>query len=304
MNILVIGGAGFIGSHLVDRLIEDGHKVVVFDNFSTGKLNNLNPMCELIYGDITNKYIIKKATRNIDVVFHLAATWLLNCQEHPNFAFENNVIGTKNVLEACICRNIKRLIFSSSASVYGDAIEEPMTENHPYNNLTIYGATKIANEHLIKAYSHKYNLKSVCLRYFNVYGPRQTLNGAYTSVIPKMIVGVKTGEITVIGSGEQSYDFIYVKDVADANICAMKSKGIFGFYNVCTGVKTSINELTKKIVIATGTKPIIKYVPTIHNLVTNRIGSTELAEDELGFKYSVDLNDGLREFVKEIRYGV
>jgi UDP-glucose 4-epimerase len=237
--------------------------------------------------------------KNIDGVFHFAALWLLQCHEFPRSAFDVNIRGTFNVIEACIKNNIKRLVYSSSASVYGDAIEEPMTEDHPYNNTNFYGATKIASEHLCRAYHHRYGLPYVGLRYMNVYGPRQDYKGAYIAVIMKILDKLDQGLSPVVyGDGSQAYDFIYVGDCAKANVRAMKAETLDSFYNVGRGIKTTIKELANKIVEVTGSKLKIQYEPGGTTFVKNRVGCPKKAEKEIGFKAEVELDEGLKKLIE------
>jgi UDP-glucose 4-epimerase len=194
----VIGGAGLIGSHIVEQLIEtDAAEIMVYDNFFRGCQENLRGALKdsrvSLYphgGDILHSDILERAMEGMDGVFHLAALWLLQCHEYPRAAFDVNIRGTFNAIEAAIKQKVKRVVYSSSASVYGDAIELPMTEDHPYNNYTFYGATKIAGEQMFKALGHRYHLNWVGLRYMNVYGPRQDYKGAYTAVMMKILAGV------------------------------------------------------------------------------------------------------------------
>ncbi len=196
-KVLIIGGAGFIGSHLVSELLkEDVKEVVIYDNFTRGKMENIekslkDPRCYIyqLGGDIRDVDILNKAMKEIDYVFHLAAMWLLHCKDFPRTAFHVNIEGTFNVLEACVENNIKKLIYSSSASVYGNAVEIPMTEDHPLNNKNFYGATKISGEAMCTAYNDRYGLEVISLRYMNVYGPGQDQHAAYTGVIPVMLRG-------------------------------------------------------------------------------------------------------------------
>ena len=306
-RILVIGGAGLIGSHVVEELLgEDVKEVVVYDNFCRGTTGNLeqslrDPRCRIfeIGGDILQTDILNTAMRDADGVIHLAALWLLQCHEFPKAAFDVNIHGTFNVLEACVANNIRRLIYSSSASVYGDAVEEPMGEDHPYNNWTFYGATKIAGEHMLKAYHKRYGLKGVGLRYMNVYGPRQDYKGTYIAVMMKILDNIDQGLSPVVyGDGSQAYDFIYVSDTARANVCALKSDGPFGFYNIGRGIKTPIKELTKIILKITGSDLPIQYEPAGQTFVTNRVGDPTAAEKDLGFKWKIDLEDGLRRLIE------
>jgi len=306
-RILVIGGAGLIGSHVVEELFkEDVKEVIVYDNFCRGTHENLqealrDPRCRIyeIGGDILQTDILNAAMEGVDGVIHLAALWLLQCHEYPRAAFDVNIRGTFNVLEACVNHNVERLIYSSSASVYGDAVEEPMTEEHPYNNWTFYGATKIAGEHMFKAYHKRYGLKGLGLRYMNVYGPRQDYKGTYIAVMMKMLDNLDRGLSPVIfGDGTQSYDFIYVGDAARANVCALKSDVPFGFYNVGRGIKTSIRELAELILRITDSNLPIRFEPDSQTFVTNRVGDPVAAERDLGFKWSVDLEDGLRRLIE------
>ncbi|MDQ6757102.1 MAG: NAD-dependent epimerase/dehydratase family protein, partial [Bacteroidota bacterium] len=208
-----------------------------------------------------------------------------------------------NVLEACVKNNIKKLVWSSSASVYGDAVELPMTESHPFNNRNFYGATKIAGEAMATAFNDKYGLQVIGLRYMNVYGPHQDQTAAYTGVIPIMLNKIDANEAPVInGDGSQAYDFIYVEDVAECNIKAMKSDIPFGFYNVGTGVQTSIKELCDTILELRKSDLKVTYKPYSSDdaraLVQNRIGSTEKAKKELDFMFSYSLKDGLNKLIE------
>jgi UDP-glucose 4-epimerase len=306
-RLVVIGGAGLIGSHVVDALTrEDVGEIVVFDNFSRGTAVNLEEALRddrvgvfELGGDILRTDILDAALKGADGVFHLAALWLLHCHEYPESAFDVNVRGTFNVLQACVANRVGRLVYSSSASVYGDAIEEPMTEDHPFNNENFYGATKIAGEAMARAYFHRYELPFVGLRYMNVYGPRQDYKGAYIAVIMKMLDSIDRGEpLVVYGDGSQAYDFVYVGECADANVAAMKADTADRFYNVGTGIRTTIKELAETLLQITGSDVGIRYEPEGQTFVRNRIGSTEQAEGEIGFRATTDLEDGLRALVE------
>ena len=310
-NILVIGGAGFIGSHVVKELLKEPVKeVIIYDNFTRGKMENIkeslnDKRCSIFPygGDIRDIDVLDKAMEGVDYVFHLAAMWLLHCKDFPRTAFEVNIYGTFNVLEACVKHGVKKLIYSSSASVYGDAIESPMTEDHPFNNKNFYGATKISGEAMCTAFNDRYGLSVIGLRYANVYGPHQDQKAVYTGVIPIMLNKIDAKEpITINGDGSQAYDFIYVEDVARANICALKSDKDFGFYNVGTGVQTSIKELVNTILRLTNANNKITYVPyapdDARQFVKNRILSTEKAEKEIGFKYKYSLEQGLKKLIE------
>ncbi len=305
-KILVIGGAGLIGSHVVEELLkEEVGEVLIYDNFSRGTHKNLegalkDPRCRVfeVGGDILQTDILAAAMKNVDGVIHLAALWLLQCHEYPRAAFDVNIRGTFNVLEACVANNIKRIVYSSSASVYGDAVTDLMTEDHPYNNWTFYGATKIACEHMFKSYHRRYGLNGVALRYMNVYGPRQDYKGTYIAVMMKILDNLDNGLPPVVyGDGSQSYDFIYVGDVGRANVCALKSDVPFGFYNVGRGIKTSIRELTEMIMNISGSPLSIRYEPAGMTFVTNRVGDPAAAARDLGFRWSVDLEEGLSRLI-------
>jgi UDP-glucose 4-epimerase len=311
-RILVIGGAGFIGSHTVDLLVkEDVKEIIIYDNFTRGKHGNLESALKdprvKIYehgGDILHGDILDKAMKGIDGVFHFAALWLLHCHEYPRSAFEVNIAGTYSVLEAIINNGVKRLVYSSSASVYGDALEEPMTEEHPFNNENFYGATKIAGEHMCRSLYHRYKDTSqafdyVGLRYMNVYGARQDYKGAYIAVIMKMLDRIDQGlPPLVYGDGTQSYDFIYVSECGNANICAMKSITTDSFYNVGSGTKTSVKELAEMLIKLSGSDLEVQYEPAGTTFVKNRVGSTEKAKREIGFETSVTLEDGLKKVIQ------
>jgi UDP-glucose 4-epimerase len=235
---------------------------------------------------------------SVDYVFHLAALWLLQCVDYPRAAFEVNIGGTFNVIEACVKNKVKKLIFSSSASVYGNALYVPMTEEHPFNNRTFYGATKIAGEQMCRAFNERYGLDYVGLRYMNVYGPRADYKSVYTMVIMKILDRIDEGKPPIIyGDGSQSYDFIYVKDAARANICALESERTDEFYNIGSGVRTTIKELCELLLELTDADLEIQYEPQGRTFVTHRVGSTEKAEKELGFRATVTLRDGLKELI-------
>jgi UDP-glucose 4-epimerase len=311
-RFLVIGGAGLIGSHTVDALLkEDVAEIRIFDNLTRGSEENIanalrDPRVKLfeLGGDILHRDILNAAMKGIDGVFHFAALWLLHCWDFPRSAFEVNIGGTFNVLEACIANGVKRLVYSSSASVYGDAVQEPMTEDHPYANNNFYGATKIAGEHMCRSLYHRYKdtpqrFEYVGLRYMNVYGPRQDYKGAYIVVIMKMLDRIDNGQPPILyGDGSQAYDFVYVGDCAQANVCAMKADAVDAFYNVGTGVKTSVKQMAELVLDMTGSKLELQYEPGGLTFVKNRVGSTAKAEKEIGFKALVTPREGLRELIE------
>jgi UDP-glucose 4-epimerase len=306
-KLVVVGGAGLIGSHTVDELLkEDVKEIIVYDNFVRGTHGNIenalrDPRVRIfeIGGDICQTDILNEAFKGADGVFHFAALWLLQCHDFPRSAFNVNIEGTFNILDTCVNQGVKRLVYSSSASVYGDAVCEPMDENHPFNNTNFYGATKIAGEAMARAYHHRYKLPYVGLRYMNVYGPRQDYRGAYIAVIMKMLDNLDKGIApTLYGDGSQAYDFVYVGDCAKANVCAMKSDTVDQFYNVGTGVRTSIKELAEMILKITSSDLDVQYEPAGLTFVKNRIGCPKKAATEIGFKYYVDLENGLKQLIE------
>lgn len=305
-RLLVIGGAGFIGSHLLDHLVcEDVAEISVYDDFTRGTRPNIaaalrDPRVRIfeLGGSILHTDILNAAMKGVDCVFHLAALWLLHCNDFPRSAFEVNVAGTFNVLEACIANKVQRLIYSSSASVYGDALQVPMTEDHAFNNRTFYGATKIAGEQMARAFHQRFGLDYVGLRYMNIYGPRQDMKSVYTSVIMKVLDRIEEGKAPIVyGDGSQTYDFLYVEDAARANIAAAKATATDRCYNIGRGEGTSVKSLVEMLLAATGSPLKIQYEPAGQTFVTQRVGSTDAARRDLGFEATTDLAEGIRRII-------
>jgi len=304
---MVIGGAGLIGSHVVDELLKtDVGEIVVFDNFFRGTMDNLK---EALLdsrvsisphgGDILQRDVLERAMEGCDGVFHLAALWILQCHEYPDTAFDVNIRGTHNVAMAAIKTGVKRVVYSSSASVYGDALEIPMTEDHAYNNFTFYGASKIAGEHIFKSLGSRYELDWVGLRYMNVYGPRQDYKGAYIAVMHKILDRIEQSEPPLVfGDGSQKYDFVHVTDVARSNVLAMQADATGENYNVGRGIGTSIKELTELLLELTDSDQEIQYEPEGLTFVTNRIGCPKKATADLGFEWTIDLEEGMRSLIE------
>jgi len=309
-RVLVIGGAGFIGNFVIRELLKTQvAEVVIYDNFARGKTDNIqdcleDPRCTVFPygGDVREIDILDKAVEGKDYVFHLAAMWLLHCKDFPRTAFDVNIAGTFNVLEACVKHNIKKLIYSSSASVYGDALEVPMTEDHPFNNKNFYGSTKIAGEAMCTAFNDRYGLEIIGLRYMNVYGPGQDQHAVYSGVVPIMLNKIAANEAPQInGDGSQAYDFIYVEDIARANISALESDTKLGYYNVGTEIQTSIKQLCDTILSLKSSDLKVIYRPysedDARQFVQNRIGSRQKAEDEIDFLYKFSLEQGLQKLI-------
>lgn len=309
-KVLVIGGAGFIGGFVVSELLKHSvAQLVIFDNFARGKHENIqesleDPRCTVFPygGDIRETDVLDKAMEGVDYVFHLSAMWLLHCKDFPRTAFDVNIAGTFNVLEACVKHKVKKLVYSSSASVYGDAAEVPMTEAHPFHNRNFYGATKIAGEAMCTAFNDRYGLEVIGLRYMNVYGPGQDQHAVYSGVVPIMLNKIEAGEAPQInGDGSQAYDFVYVEDVARSNICALESEQKFGFYNVGTQVQTTIRELCDVILKLKNSDLKVNYVPyaldDARQLVQNRIGSAIKAREEIQFQYDISVEEGLLKLI-------
>jgi UDP-glucose 4-epimerase len=309
-KILVIGGSGFIGAYVVEELLKyPVNKVVIYDNFARGKMDNIKHLLEdervSIFpygGDVREVDILNKAMEGMDYVFHLAAMWLLHCKDFPRTAFDVNITGTFNVLDACVKNNIKKLIYSSSASVYGDAVQVPMTEEHPFNNKNFYGSSKIAGEAMCTAFNDRYGLKVIGLRYMNVYGPGQDQHAVYSGVVPIMLNKIEANEApTINGDGSQAYDFIYVEDVARANISALVSDTSYGMYNVGTEVQTTIKTLCDTILKLKSSNLQVTYKPygadDARQLVQNRIGSAKKANQEIDFYFKYSLEQGLQKLI-------
>jgi UDP-glucose 4-epimerase len=304
-HVLVIGGAGFIGSHVVDQLLDESvARITILDNLVRGTPENLeaalrDDRVRMVEGSVLDRDLLRDLMRDADLVVHLAALWLYECVHEPRAALEHNVIGTFNVVEAAQEAGVERIVYSSSASVYGNARETPMTEDHPFDNRSMYGATKIAGEQILRAFHDQHGLDYVGLRYMNVYGPRMDDRGAYVSVIVKVLDRIESGERPVIhGDGSQTFDFVHVSDVARANVLALRSDATDANYNVGTGIGTTIAELVGALLEESGADVEPEYVPGAHMFVSHRIGSTAAAERDLGFVAQVPWREGLRTVVE------
>ncbi len=305
-TILITGGAGFVGSTIADQLLAAGAaEVRVLDNFVRGTRRNLEQAersgnLVLIEGDIRNPDTVDAATWGVDYIFHQAALRITRCAEAPRDGIEVLVNGTLNVLESAVRHNIKKIVAASSASVYGNPQYLPMDENHPFNNRTLYGAAKIANEQMYRSYQEMFGLQYVALRYFNVYGPRMDLDGVYTEVMVRWMDAIQAGQPPkIFGDGAQSMDFVYIEDVARANIVALMSDQTDEVFNVGTGVQTTLLELSRLLLKIYGSELTPEHLaPRTVNNVQARRADVAKAERLLGFKAGVDLETGLRALVQ------
>jgi UDP-glucose 4-epimerase len=304
---LVTGGAGTIGSHVVDELVRGGAaEIVVLDNFVRGRRENLawasaNGPVRLVEGDIRDQALVRDVTAGKDLVFHLAAIRITQCAEEPRLANEVLVDGTFNVVEAAAAEGVRKLIASSSASVYGLAEQFPTTErHHPYNNDTFYGAAKAFNEATLRSFHSMSGLDYVALRYFNVYGPRMDIYGLYTEVLIRWMERIESGTPPLIlGDGLQTMDFVHVADIARANILAARADVTDEVFNVASGTETSLKELAAALSEAMKSDLVPEHGPArAVNGVTRRLADTTAAADRLGFRAEIGLDDGLRGLVE------
>lgn len=305
-RILITGGAGLIGSHIADLVArEKPRKIVVLDNFVRGRRDNLATAMsmfpiDVVEGDIRDRALLESVFRDIDIVFHQAAIRITQCAEEPRLAFEVLAEGTFNVIEAAVNAGVSKLVAASSASVLGLADSFPTTEaHHPYNNRTLYGAAKTFNEGLLRSFADMYGLRYVALRYFNVYGPRMDVHGAYTEVLIRWMERLAAGLPPVIyGDGSQTMDFVHVRDIARANVLAANSDVSDEAFNVASGEETSLLELAKLLSKVMGVSLEPQHQPArAVNGVTRRLADTTKAQRRLGFKADIQMEDGLRELV-------
>ena len=307
-SVLVTGGAGFIGSHLVPRLLELGHSVTVLDNLSTGKLENLggvldHPKFRFHRGDIRDTNISQDVFDTVYSVIHLAALIDISASvADPIQNHEVNVDGTFNMLHAAVKHNVEKFVFASSTAVYGDAATLPLKENIALKPISPYAASKVAGEAYCSAFVSCFGLQTTVLRFFNIYGSRSE-NSSYSGVITKFLQKIiKEEALTIDGDGEQTRDFIFVSDVVAAVILALEHAGLKGeVFNVCTGVPTSINQMAATLKTVTGKKPTIKYGPARLGDIRSNYGDPAKAAADLGFRAAIDLTKGLQILFKEFK---
>lgn len=311
-RVLITGGAGFIGSTIADQLLDVGvAEVRVLDNFVRGTRRNLEGAQSkgallIIEGDVRDPATVESAMAGVDYVFHEAALRITRCAESPREAIEVLINGTLNVLESARRHKIKKVIAASSASVYGEPSYLPMDEDHPLNNRTLYGAGKIANEQMLRAYYEMFRLPYIAFRYFNVYGPRMDLDGVYTEVMIRWLDAIEAGQAPrIFGDGSQSMDFVFVEDVARANIAALRSEVTDEVFNIGTNVQTSLNELCNLLLRVTGSSLRAEYheARKVNNVQARR-AAVEKIDRMLNFRPNVNLETGLTVLIqwrKEVR---
>jgi UDP-glucose 4-epimerase len=304
---LITGGAGLIGSHIADRLITDGYEeIVILDNFTRGRLQNLESAAAFarittVEGDIRDASLVRDLMEGVDIVFHEAAIRITQCAEDPRLAHDVLATGTFNLLEAAVAANVKRVVYASSASIYGQAEEFPTTESHHgYGNRTMYGAVKLYGEGLLRSFYEMYGLNYVALRYFNVYGPRMDAFGVYTEVMIRWMERLAAGQPCVIlGDGSQTMDFVFVDDVARANTMAANSSVTDDVINIASGTETSLTELAETLGRVMGVDLAPEYGPARKATpVWRRLADISKAKQRRGFKSQVSLEEGLRSLVQ------
>ena len=304
---LITGGAGLIGSHIADRLVaESFQEIVVLDNLIRGRRQNLGPAIAsgkvtIVQGDIRDPNLVLRAMEGIDIVFHEAAIRITQCAEDPRLAHDVLATGTFNILEAAVAAKVQRVVFASSASIYGQAEEFPTSErHHGYGNRTIYGATKAYSEGLLRSFYEMYGLNYVALRYFNVYGPRMDAFGVYTEVMIRWMERLAKGQpCLILGDGAQTMDFIFVTDIARANLRAANSTITDDVLNIASGTETSLTELATVLGRVMGVDLPPEYGPARKATpVWRRLADVKKAERQIGFKAKVSLEEGLRQLVQ------
>ena len=306
-RVLITGGAGLIGSHIADlAALEGAAEIIILDNWTRGSRRNLHQAealgpLTIVDGDIRDAALVNRTMAGVDIVFHQAAIRITQCAEDPRLAFDVLAGGTFNVLEAAVKAGVEKVIAASSASVLGLAETFPTTESHhPYNNRTIYGASKTFNEGLLRSFNEMYGLRYVALRYFNVYGPRMDAHGVYTEVLIRWMERVAAGQAPIIhGDGLQTMDFVDARDIARANILAAKADVDDAFFNVASGTETSLLELASMLCNVMGSACVPEHVEARKvNAVPRRLADVSNAQRQLGFTAQIGLEEGLRDLVQ------
>ena len=305
-RVLITGGAGLVGSHIADLLVkEEVAEIVILDNYTRGRKANLawaeaNGSLVMVEGDIRDRQLLADIMEGVDVVFHQAAIRITQCAQEPRLALEVLADGTFNVIEAAVNAKVKKVVAASSASVYGMAEDFPTTESHhPYNNRTFYGAAKVFNEGVLRSFYDMYGLDYVALRYFNVYGPRMDIYGVYTEVLIRWMERIANNQAPLIfGDGKQTMDFVYIEDIARANICAAKADVTDEVFNVASGTETSLNDLALSLakVMGSDLKPEYGAERKV-NPVQRRIADISKAKELIDFTTTTSLEQGLEKLV-------
>lgn len=307
MKYLVTGGAGFIGSHIVRTLLEQGQEVKVLDNFSTGKRENIadfEKQIELIEGDLRDASKVNEAVRGVDIIFHEAAfVSVPQSMDEPQNCFDVNVTGTSMLFDAARRAGVKRAVFATSAAVYGDSTEMPLTEETPLRPLSPYAASKRVDEIYGQLYTTSFGLEVVALRYFNVYGPRQRPDSMYAAAVPIFIRRLLDGKgVTIYGDGGQTRDLINVRDVVRVNLVASEHPAAPGqIFNICTGIETRIIDLVEVLQDLFPSAPAPIFAEPRAGDIYRSIGSPQKAADLIGFRAEVTLDQGLKEAVEWMR---
>ena len=306
-NSLITGGAGFIGSHLSKTLVQEGHNVKVIDNFSTGFKSNLDEFkndIKIIKGDIRDSNLLQKEMKNIDIIFHMAANPSVSESIIDPFTNHDiNVNGTLSLLKSAVENDVEKFILSSSCAVYGDSELLPLTESMKVNPKSPYALSKYINEHYCKIFSDIYNIKTVCLRYFNVYGPKQNVKSDYSAVIPIFISTLLNDKEPVIyGDGKQTRDFIFIDDVISANLKALKSNSANGeVFNVATSIETSLLDLIYNLEKIFNRKISPKFFPKREGDIIKSYANIEKIKNKIKFNPSNDIMSGLEKTFKYYR---
>lgn len=304
MKVLVTGGAGFIGSHLVDELVTRGEKVRVIDNFATGKMDNIKHLkdnIELIRGDIRNKKDLSKALKGVKIVFHQAALRSVpRSLDDPMSSNDVNITGTLNLLIACREFGVKRVVYASSSSVYGDNPLLPKQEFQAPSPVSPYAVSKLAAEHYCQVFRKVFGLETVSLRYFNVFGPRQDPQSLYAAVVPRFIAdALENKPLEIHGDGKQSRDFTYIRNVVSANILASEAKNPKnGFYNIACNERYTVLDIAKTIEKILGKKAIYKFLPGRKGDVRHTLADITLAKKELKYKIKTNFYEGMKKTVE------